>query len=50
MPGSVLDVSDAAELAGLLQFLCGWLSRDADRLDASLGDFVDNRAYNTGQL
>jgi hypothetical protein len=45
-----LDVSDAAELAEILQFLTGWLARDPGRLGASLASYVGNRAYGTAQL
>ena len=36
MPQIKLDVTDAAELAELLQFLSQWLARDPARLAASL--------------
>ena len=45
-----LDAGDAAELAGLLQFLAGWLARDPDRLGISLEAFVGHPAYGTAQL
>ena len=45
-----LDAGDAAELAGLLQFLAGWLARDPGRLGACLEQFVGSPAYNVGQL
>jgi len=45
-----LDAVDAAELAELLQFLSQWLSRDPDRLGASLEAFVGHPAYSTAQL
>ncbi len=50
MPEVRLDAVDAAELAGLLQFLSRWLARDRGRLGASLGEFVGHPAYNTGEL
>jgi hypothetical protein len=50
MPQMTLDTSDAAELAELLQFLTGWLTRDPGRLGASLEDFVGSPAYNIRQL
>ena len=50
MPQMSLDAVDAAELAELLQFLSQWLSRDPDRLGASLEAFVGHPAYGTAQL
>jgi hypothetical protein len=50
MPEVKLDVTDAAELAEMLQFLSQWLARDPARLGASLQDFVGHPAYNTQQL
>ena len=50
MPEVRLDVTDAAELAEMLQFLSQWLARDPARLGASLEDFVGHPAYNTQQL
>jgi hypothetical protein len=50
MPEVKLDVTDAAELAEMLQFLSQWLARDPGRLAASLGEFVGNPAYGTMQL
>ena len=50
MPQMSLDTVDAAELAELLQFLSQWLSRDPDRLGASLEAFVGHPAYGTAQL
>jgi hypothetical protein len=50
MPSMNLDTADAAELAGLLQFLSQWLARDPGRLAASLEDFVGHPAYGISQL
>ena len=50
MPEVRLDAVDAAELAGLLQFLSRWLARDRGRLSASLGEFVGHPACNIGEL
>jgi hypothetical protein len=50
MPEVKLDVTDAAELAEMLQFLSGWLDRDPARLAASLEDFVGHPAYGITQL
>jgi hypothetical protein len=50
MPEVSLDISDAAELAELLQFLHDWLAADNDRLGESLRDFVGSRAYDVEQL
>jgi hypothetical protein len=50
MPAIKLDVTDAAELAEMLQFLSQWLGRDPARLAASLEEFVGHPAYGTGQL
>jgi len=45
MPEIKLDVTDAAELAQILQFLSRWLTRDPARLGASLQQFVGHPAY-----
>jgi hypothetical protein len=50
MPEVKLDVTDAAELAEMLQFLSQWLGRDPARLGASLEDFVGHPAYGITQL
>jgi hypothetical protein len=50
MPEIKLDVTDAAELAEILQFLTGWLARDPARLAASLEQFVGHPAYGITQL
>ena len=50
MPEVRLDVTDAAELAEMLQFLSGWLARDPARLAASREDFVGHPAYGLAQL
>ncbi len=50
MPEVRLDVTDAAELAEMLQFLTGWIDRDPARLAASLEDFVGHPAYGITQL
>jgi hypothetical protein len=50
MPEVKLDVTDAAELAEMLQFLSQWLDRDPARLAASLEDFVGHPAYGITQL
>jgi hypothetical protein len=50
MPEVKLDVTDAAELAEMLQFLGQWLGRDPARLGASLEDFVGHPAYGITQL
>jgi hypothetical protein len=50
MPEVKLDVTDAAELAEMLQFLSGWLDRDPARLAASLENFVGHPAYGITQL
>jgi hypothetical protein len=50
MPEVGLDVTDAAELAEMLQFLSGWLDRDPGRLGPSLEDFVGHPAYGIAQL
>ena len=44
-----LDAGDAAGLAGLLQFLAGWLARDPDRTGASLAGSVGHPAYGAVQ-
>ena len=50
MPEVRLDASDAGELAEMLQFLSEWLTRDSDRLGASLADFVRHPAYGLDEL
>jgi hypothetical protein len=50
MPSMNLDTADAAELAGLLQFLTDWLARDPGHLAACLEDFVGHPAYGISQL
>jgi hypothetical protein len=50
MPEVRLDVTDAAELAEMLQFLSQWLDRDPARLAASLEEFVGHPAYGITQL
>ena len=50
MPDMKLDVTDAAELAEMLQFLSHWLAQDPARLAASLEQFVGHPAYGLAQL
>jgi hypothetical protein len=50
MPDMKLDVTDAAELAEMLQFLSQWVARDPARLAASLEQFVGHPAYGIIQL
>jgi hypothetical protein len=50
MPEMKLDVTDAAELAEMLQFLSEWLSRDPGRLGDSLEQFVGHPAYGLAEL
>jgi len=50
MPDMKLDVTDAAELAEMLQFLSRWLTQDPARLAASLEQFVGHPAYGIPQL
>jgi hypothetical protein len=50
MPEVRLDVTDAAELTEMLQFLSQWLHRDPARLGASLEEFVGHPAYGIQQL
>ena len=50
MPEVRLDVTDAAELAEMLQFLSQWLARDPARLAASLEQFVGHPAYGPQDL
>ena len=50
MPEVKLDAVDAAELAEMLQFLSGWLSRDPGRLGDSLAQFVGHPAYGLAHL
>lgn len=50
MPGMTLDVSDAAELTELLQFLRDWPTSDHDQFNASLNSFVGAPGYALDQL
>ena len=50
MPEVKLDVTDAAELAEMLQFLSQWLGRDPGRLGPSLEEFVGHPAYGLHEL
>jgi hypothetical protein len=50
MPEVKLDVTDAAELAEMLQFLSGWLAQDPARLAASFEEFVGHPAYGLSEL
>ena len=50
MPEVRLEVTDAAELAEILQFLNQWLARDPARLGPSLEEFVGHPANGLAQL
>jgi hypothetical protein len=50
MPAMNLDLSDAVELAELLQFLHDWLSSGHDHLHTALESFVGNTHYDLQQL
>ncbi|HEY1347708.1 MAG TPA: hypothetical protein VGF54_22185 [Streptosporangiaceae bacterium] len=50
MPEVKLDITDAAELAEMLQFLSQWLARDPGRLSVSLEESVGHPAYGLHQL
>jgi hypothetical protein len=50
MPEVRLDVTDAAELAEMLQFLSQWLARDPGHLAASLAEFVGHPDYGLDEL
>ena len=50
MPDMKLDITDAAELAEILQFLSQWLAQDPSRLAASLAQFVGHPAYGLNEL
>ena len=50
MPEIKLDVTGAAELAEMLQFLSGWPARDPARLAASLQEFVGHPVHGVMQL
>jgi hypothetical protein len=50
MPTTNLDISDAVELAELLQFLQDWLATDRAQLGESLNGFVGSRAYDLDTL
>jgi hypothetical protein len=44
MPTFSLDAADASELAGLLQFIDGWLQSDRGILNATLAEFTGSPA------
>ncbi|MGH8880273.1 MAG: hypothetical protein ACRD0P_23455 [Stackebrandtia sp.] len=50
MPDITLDMTDAAELTELLQFLRDWVAADHHELEESLTRFVGGRGYHLGQL
>ena len=51
MPQITLDLSDAAELGGMLTFLAGWLSGSQKPvLGKSLATYVGHPAYNVDDL
>jgi hypothetical protein len=50
MPRITLDITDAAELAELLQFLRDWVTSDHDHVDASLKSFIGTPSYDLDQL
>lgn len=50
MPEVRLNAADADELTEMLVFLSEWLSRDPDRLAASLAEFVGHPAYGLNEL
>ena len=50
MPAIPLDVSDAIELAEMLQFLDDWLESARAILTASLARFVGGQAYGPDPL
>ena len=51
MPQITLDLSDAAELGGMLTFLAGWLSGSQKPvLGKSLAVYVGHPAYNIDDL
>jgi hypothetical protein len=50
MPAMNLELSDAVELAELLQFLRDWLATDHDHLHNALEAFVGSTHYDLPQL
>jgi hypothetical protein len=50
MPEVKPDVTDAAELAEILQFLSEWLARDPGRPGVSLAEFTGQPAYGLAHL
>lgn len=50
MPEARLNAADAGELTEMLVCLSEWLSRDPDRLAASLAEFVGHPAYGLNEL
>src|SRR5205085_5825833 len=50
MPQISLDLTDAAELGQLLEFLNDWLGADRPVLEGSLGRFVGRAGYDLEQL
>jgi hypothetical protein len=45
-----LDPADADELAGLLQFIAGWIASDREHMTASLAGYAGDIPYGPGQL
>jgi hypothetical protein len=50
MPSISLDTADAAELAGTLQLITGWLSADPATLAPSLLAYIGHPAYGLDAL
>ena len=50
MPDVKLNVSQAAELAEMLQFLESWLAQDPARIGASLEWFISDPTYGAREL
>jgi hypothetical protein len=50
MPSIPVDVSDAIELAEILEFLSDWLESDRAALAASLARFVGSEAFGLDSL
>ena len=45
-----LAPEDAAELAGFLQFIAGWIASDREHMGTSLLDYIGDTPYSLGRL
>lgn len=45
-----LAPEDAAELAGFLQFIAGWIASDREHMGTSLSGYIGDTPYSLGRL